>query len=156
MDILSNRIKKVVESVLENEALVSGLDESAAEVLQGWGIKNATSVAEKTDMLDDENAEREMYPQLKASRRLMRAIRVWLQYEKESTAEERDKLWAKVDKRVKALYGEELSLPSANQFLGKTSAEFINNLRNWLERETKPEVQGDKEEKTLFQSWLNR
>lgn len=156
MDILSCRIKKVVESVLENETLVSGLDESAAEVLQGWGIKNATSVAEKTDMLDDESAEREMYPQLKASRRLMRAIRVWLQHEKMSTSEERDKLWAKIEKCTRGLYGDEISLPSPSRFSGKTSAEFIDNLRNWLESEPKPEMRGEKEKKTFFQSLLNR
>ena len=155
MDILSNRIKKVVESVLENEALVSGLDERAAEILQEWGIKNATSVAEKTDMLDDERAEREMYPQLKASRRLMRAIRVWVQYEKDSSTEEREKLWAKVDKRAKGLYGDEISLPAANQFSGETPAEFIKNLQNWLEGDTHQE-EARKVKKTFFNSLFNK
>ena len=61
MDILNKRIQRVVESVLDNEALTSGLDETAAEVLQGWGIKNATSIAGKVKTLDDEHAEREMY-----------------------------------------------------------------------------------------------
>ena len=149
MDILSNRIKKVIESVLENEALVSGLDESAAEVLQGWGIKNATSVAEKTDMLDDENAEREMYPQLKASRRLIRAVRVWVQHEKEATLEERAKLWGKVEKRAQALYGEGISLPEASQFAGNTTVEFIENLRGWLEGD-----RGEEENKKSFFSSL--
>ena len=155
MDILSNRIKKVVESVLENEALVSGLDETAAEILQEWGIKNATSVAEKTDMLDDERAEREMYPQLKASRRLMRAIRVWVQHEKDSSTEEREKLWAKVDKRAKGLYGDEISLPAANQFSGETPAEFIKNLQNWLEGDTHQE-EARKVKKTFFNSLFNK
>ncbi len=145
MDILSNRIKKVVESLLENEALVSGLDGSAAEALQEWGIKNATNVAEKTDMLDDENAERKMYPQLKASRRLMRAIRVWIQYEKNAEPEEREKLWGKVRKRAKALYGEGISLPSAEHFSGKTPVEFIDNLQNWLEGDAGLEIKQEKE-----------
>ena len=152
MDILSYRIKKVVESVVENEALVSGLDESAAEVLQGWGIKNATSVAEKTDLLDDESAEKEMYPQLKASRRLMRAIRVWLAHEAASSSEERAKLWAKLEKRAQGLYGDDIALPSPSQFSGENPAEFIENLRNWLEGEKKPEK---KEKKSFFQSLLN-
>jgi len=135
VDVLSKRIQKVVESVLENESLVSGLDESASEILQGWGIKTATSAAEKTDQLDDERAEREMYPQLKASRRLMRAIRVWLQQETETLPEQRAQLWAKIEKRAKALYGEELSLPSPEQFSGGTQAEFIQNLLDWFEKE---------------------
>ncbi len=135
MDILSKRIQKVVESVLENEALVSGLDESAAEILQGWGIKTAASVAEKTDQLDDERAEREMYPKLKASRRLMRTIRIWLRQETETLPEERAQLWAKIEKRAKALYGEGLSLPSPEQFSGGTQVEFIQNLLDWLDEE---------------------
>jgi hypothetical protein len=133
VDILNKRIQRVVESVLDNEALTSGLDETAAEVLQGWGIKNATSIAGKVKTLDDEHAEREMYPHLKASRRLIRAIRIWLEHEKKSTLEEKEKLWAKVEKRAQGLYGDALSLPSPNQFSGNTPAEFIENLRNWLE-----------------------
>ena len=88
MDAISHRIKKVAESVLENEALIGGLDKSTAEVLQGWGVRHATRAAEGTHSLDDESAEKAMYPQLKASRRLLRAIRVWLEHEKEATAEE--------------------------------------------------------------------
>jgi len=156
VDILSHRIKKAVESVLENEALVSGLDKSAAEVLQGWGIRNATSVAERIETLDDERAEREMYPHLKASRRLMRAIRVWVQHEKDSSTEEREKLWAKVDKRAKGLYGDEISLPAANQFSGETPAEFIKNLQNWLEDDTRQEERGRKGKKTFFNSLFNK
>ena len=133
MDILNKRIQRVVESVLDNEALTSGLDETAAEVLQGWGIKNATSIAGKVKTLDDEHAESEMYPHLKASRSLIRAIRIWLEHEKKSTLEEKEKLWAKVEKRAQGLYGDALSLPSPNQFSGNTPAEFIENLRNWLE-----------------------
>ena len=135
MDILSRRIQKVVESVLENETLVSGLDESASEILQGWGIKTATGLVEKTSLLDDENAEREMYPKLKASRRLMRAIRIWLKQETETLPEQRAQLWAKIEKRAKALYGEELSLPSPEQFSSGTQAEFIQNLLGWFEKE---------------------
>ena len=135
MDILSKRIQKVVESVLENETLVSGLDESASEILQGWGIKTATGLAEKTSLLDDEDAEREMYPQLKASRRLMRAIRLWLKQETETLPEERAQLWAKVEKRARALYGDARTLPSPEQFSGETQSEFIQNLLGWFEKE---------------------
>ncbi len=156
MDILSNRIKRVVESVLENEALVSGLDESAAEVLQEWGIKTATHVAEETDALDEHSADKAMYPQLRASRRLIRAIRVWLLHEKNSAPEERKKLWSKVEKRAKGLYGEKLSLPAASQFSGGTPTEFINNLRNYLEDDTNLEKKGEKEKKSFFNSLFNK
>ena len=149
MDALSHRIKKVAESVLENEALIGGLDKSTAKILQGWGVKHATRAAEDTHTLDDESAEKAMYPQLKASRRLLRAIRVWLEHEKEATAEERQKLWAKVEKRAQGLYGDGISLPSPNQFVGERPIEFIENLRKWLEGDI-----NEKEDKKSFFSSL--
>jgi hypothetical protein len=155
---LSERIQKVAESVLENEALISGLDRDSADVLQKWGVKNATQVAEKTATLDDERAEREMYPQLKASRRLIRAICVWLAHEKDSEPEEREKLWAKVEKRAKLLYGEGISLPASSEFSGENSAEFINNLRDWLETggESDEKEKDDEKKETFFSSLFNR
>jgi len=133
MDILSHRIKKVAESILENEGLISGLDQSSAELLQNWGIAHATKVAEKTAFLDDEQAEKVMYPQLRASRRFLRAIRVWLQYEANVTTAERKELWQKVEKRARDLYGEQLSLPAPEQFEADTPAVFVGGLRSWLE-----------------------
>ncbi|MCP4142189.1 MAG: hypothetical protein GY755_18245 [Chloroflexi bacterium] len=162
MDAISHRIKKVAESVLENEALIGSLDRSAADVLQGWGVKHATRAAEDTHSLDDESAEKAMYPQLKASRRLLRAIRVWLEHEKEATAEERQKLWAKVEKRAQGLYGDAISLPSPSQFSGKRPVEFIENLREWLEGDTQEaEVEKNakkdkKKKKGFFQSLFGR
>ena len=150
MDILSRRITKVVESVLENEALVSGLDKTAAEVLQNWGVKNATRVVEKTHTLDDDSAEKIMYPQLKASRRLLRAIRVWVEHEQKVTAEEREKLWGKVEKRVRGLYGDDISLPSPNQFSGESPMEFIVNLQEWLEGYPK------EKKKSFFESLFDK
>ena len=132
MDILSKRIKRAVESVLDNEALASGLDESAADILQQWGIKNVTRIAAETETLSDDQAEEAMYPHLKASRRLMRAIRVWLQHEKDVPTEERERLWGKIEKRAKALYGDDLILPFPGDFSGDTPAEFIKNLLEWL------------------------
>ncbi len=154
MDVLSKRIQKVTESVLENEALISGLDRDSADILQKWGVRNATQVAKKTATLDDERAEKEMYPQLKASRRLIRAIRVWIAHEKTSTSEERNKLWKKVEKRAKSLYGEGISLPAPSEFSGENPAEFINHLRDWLEADDK-EKDNDKKE-SFFSSFFNR
>jgi len=124
--------------------------------LQKWGIRNVTRAAEKTEMLDDDSAEKAMYPHLRASRRLMRAIRIWLQHEKSVDTEERDRLWAKVDKRAKGLYGKDISLPLPDRFLGETPAEFIDNLRSWLEGNTKAETKGDEGKKTFFNSLFGR
>jgi len=152
MDALSHRIKKVAEGVLENEGLIGSLDKSAAEVLQGWGVKHATRAAEDTHSLDDESAEKAMYPQLKASRRLLRAIRVWMEHEKEATVEERQRLWAKVEKRPQGLYGDGISLPSPSQFAGEKPVEFIENLRSWLEGDAEEK----KDKKTFFSSLFGK
>lgn len=133
MDVLSNRIKRVVESVLENEGLAEGLEEAAAEALQQWTIKNVTRVAENTADVDDHAAEEAMYPHLRAARRLARAVRTWLQNEATSSPEERIKLWEKVSSRAKSLYGEGIILPDAAHFPETTPVEFIQSLRAWLE-----------------------
>ncbi len=155
MDVLANRVKRAVESVLENEGLVSGLDESAATVLQDWGIKNVKRIAEETGELDDVGAEEAMYPKMKASRRFIRAIRVWVQNERESSVEERNKLWTKVEKRAQELYGATLSLPAPSEFSGQTSTEFIRNLRDWLEGDSSDD-KGGKENKSFLGSLFGR
>ena len=158
MDLLSRRIQKAAESFLDNEGLISGLDQSSAELLQNWGISHAKKAAEKTESLDDERAEEIIYPQLRASRRLLRAIRVWLQHEKNVNDVERKELWQKVEKRAQAIYGEELSLPAPEEFKTETAAAFVVSLRDWLEgaRAEQDEKTRDGEKKNFFQRLFNR
>lgn len=153
MDILSSRIQKAVESVLENESLLDGLDEMAASTLQDWGIQNVKRIAEKTGDLDDESAEEAMYPKMKASRSLMRAIRVWIENEQEASAEERTKLWEKIEKKAQDLYTEELRLPDVAKFSGENTAEFVKNLLAWFDDYA--DGRADKK-KGFFQSLFNR
>ena len=152
MDILSKRVQRAVESVLENEGLLGGLDEAAASALQDWGIQNVKRIAEETGELDDERAEEAMYPKMKASRSLMRAVRVWVEKEQESSADERAKLWAKIEQKAQDLYDGELRLPDAATFSGTSTAEFIKNLLAWLE----DYPHGGDEKKGFFQSLFNR
>ena len=102
MNLIEKRIQRAVESVLENESLLGGLDEDAAQALQDWGIQNVKRIAEDTGNLDDEHAEEAMYPKMKASRSLMKSVRIWIEHERESSEEERAKLWAKVEKNAQA------------------------------------------------------
>ena len=150
---IEKRVQRAVESVLENEGLLSGLDEASATTLQNWGIKKVKGIAKSTGDLDDERAEEAMYPKMKASRSLIRAIRVWVQHEAESSAEERAKLWARIEKKAQGLYGEELSLPDAATFSGTNAADFIKNLLNWLENRAEG---GNEKKKGFFQSLFNR
>lgn len=153
MDILSNRIQKAVESVLENESLLDGLDEMAASALQNWGIQNVKRIAEETGDLDDEHAEESMYPKMKASRSLMRAIRVWIENEREASADERAELWAKIEKKAQDLYDAELRLPDAATFSSGDPTAFIKELLAWFERYTDNKDDG---KKGFFQSLFNR
>ena len=154
MDILGKRVQRAVESVLENEGLLGGLDEAAASALQDWGIQNVKRIAEQTGDLDDERAEETMYPKMKASRSLMRAIRVWVQSEAESSVEERAKLWKKIEEKAQELYDGELRLPDAATFSGASTAEFIKNLLAWFENYAQGKDDGKK--KGFFQSLFNR
>lgn len=152
MSLIEKRVQHAVESVLENEGLLGGLDEAAASALQDWGIQNVKRIAEDTANLDDEHAEEAMYPKMKASRSLMRAVRVWVEHEAQSSAEERAKLWAKIEEKAQALYDEELHLPAADTFSGANTADFIKNLLAWLE-----DYKDDKNnrKKGFFQSLFN-
>ena len=153
MNLIEKRIQRAVESVLENEALTSGLDEDAASALQDWGIKNVKKIAEETGDLDDERAEEAMYPKMKASRSLMRAIRVWVEHEKDSSTEERAKLWSKIERKAQGLYGAELKLPNAATFSEKSGADFVKDLLAWFDDFA---AGGEDEKKGFFQSLFGR
>lgn len=156
MSNLANRVQRAVESVLENEGLVGGLDEAAASALQDWGISNVKKIAEETGDLDDEQAEEAMYPKMKASRSLMRAVRVWVEHEAKVSAEERVELWTKIEKKAQALYGEELRLPDAATFSGANTLESIKKLLAWFEDYAGRGADSGEKKKGFFQSLFNR
>ncbi|PWH17160.1 MAG: hypothetical protein DDG60_02655 [Anaerolineae bacterium] len=74
---LEARIRMAAESILDNEALRSGLnDEEAARVLLNWGVSWAKTLAGQTaDIEDDEQADEAAYPRLRALRGLMTALK---------------------------------------------------------------------------------
>ena len=152
MSLIEKRVQRAVESVLENESLLGGLDADAAQALQDWGIQHVKRIAEDTGELDDERAEEAMYPRMKASRSLMKSIRIWIEHERESSDEERTKLWAKVEQNAQALYDSSLKLPDASTFSGANTSEFVKNLISWLE---KGADSGD-ENKGFFRSLFKR
>ncbi len=153
MDVLEKRMQRAVESVLENEGLVSGLDKETASALQDWGIQNVKRIAGKTGDLDDERADEAMFPKMKASRGLMRAIRVWVEHEAASSVEERVELWAKIEKYARDLYDEHLHLPDPGQFSGNNAIETIRNLLAWFDSYANGEKSGEKKGffKSLFE-----
>jgi hypothetical protein len=77
MNNLDTRIRMAAESILENEALRDGLyDEQAASELLNWGVAWAEYLALQTaHIADDLDAEDEMYPRMKALRKLLVAVK---------------------------------------------------------------------------------
>jgi hypothetical protein len=77
MNNLDTRIRRAAESILENEALRDGLyDEQAASELLNWGVAWAEYLALQTaHIADDFEAEDEMYPRMKALRKLLVAVK---------------------------------------------------------------------------------
>ena len=102
------RVRRVVESLLENEALTDGLDDDAASVLLDWGITLAKEIAASTAGMDDEAAEQAMYPRLRALRKMMRRIRRW------AVAPESRKL-EKIIAQAETAYGPGYEAPGAGE-----------------------------------------
>lgn len=71
---IDRRVRRAAQSVLENESLTDDLDDKAAKALIDWGVSRAENAARATENLDDERAEEQMYPRMRANRKLMRTV----------------------------------------------------------------------------------
>lgn len=71
---IDRRVRRAAQSVLENESLTDDLDDKAANALLDWGVSRAENAARATENLDDERAEEQMYPRMRANRKLMRTV----------------------------------------------------------------------------------
>jgi hypothetical protein len=141
---IGDRITRVAESLLDNERLTADLDDSAAKELLDWGLSVARQIAQGTaDVDDDEQAEQAMYPRLRATRRLMRAVNLWIANQREGDAEGRDQAFNSILEQASVIYGRAFTPPSEEQRATFTSAqsEFIDNppqmianLRRFFER----------------------
>jgi hypothetical protein len=103
---ISARVKRVAESLLDNERLTSDLDDSAAKELLDWGLSIARQIAQGTaDVDDDEQAEQAMYPRLRATRRMMRAVNLWIVNQREGDIEGRDQAFDNILEQASVIYG---------------------------------------------------
>jgi hypothetical protein len=74
MDI-EKRIRKAVESLLENESLLEGLDNQNAASLLDWGTTCVKTIVKKSENLaDEEEAEETIYPQMRALRQMLKTV----------------------------------------------------------------------------------
>jgi len=132
------RVQRVQENIIGNEALGGSLDEAAASEMLSWSLKSAEGIATSTEGMDDETAELSMADRLKALRKLMRHLGRLLGEGLEMDAEGRTWLWDSVQKYARLLYGENIQFPSLEDVMGRLSGgeapgQIIANLRNIFE-----------------------
>jgi hypothetical protein len=119
MDELPTRITHAAESIMENESLTDGLDDTAAKVLLDWGIGHAQAIAQSTAGMSDAEAERAMSTRLRATRRVMRLANRWVAHRQEMGDERRDELLAEMVEQAAVIHGER-SMLAASDRLGDT------------------------------------
>jgi len=135
---LSERVRRVQENIMGNEALGGSLDESAANEMLSWGLKSAAGIASSTEGMDDETAELSMADRLKALRKLMRHLGRLLGEGLDMDAEGRQWLWDSVQKHARLLYGESIQFPNLEEVMGRLSGgespgQIVVNLRKFFE-----------------------
>ena len=141
MEGIESRIKRFVDEIVGNEALLEMLDTDAAAEMLNWGIATATSLVQKTDGMDDAAAELALEPQLKAVRQTMRSVGNWAAGKYADPAS-RVPLREKLNEYFTIMFGEKNTLlPSTsmdsllNQVddKNKTPLQLIQNFKNLSE-----------------------
>jgi hypothetical protein len=136
---LSDRIRRVQEGLMGNEALGEALEGSAASELLSLGLKSAEGIVATTEGMDDDTAELSMAERLVALRKLMRHLGRLLGEARDLDAEGRLWLWNSVQKQASLLYGEGLNFPSLEDIMGRlsqgeSSSQIIASLRDMFEK----------------------
>ncbi len=140
---LGRRVKRVAESILDNERLTADLDDSAAKELLDWGLTIAKQIAQETADLDaDDEAEQAMYPRLRATRRMMRSVNQWIANQREGDSEGSATALAEIVEHAGVIYGRAFHPPSdeqrdaltrAQSELGDDPPQMIARLRQLIE-----------------------
>jgi hypothetical protein len=137
MDI-ETRQRMAAESILENESLREGLDDSGASALLNWGIDCAKRIAGDTIGLEDEDeAEEASYPRTRALRQMLDDVKSL--YKPELMPAEGRALLAEIVEFASVVYGPKAQLPKRifwNSFVASLAGELgekINNLRALIE-----------------------
>jgi hypothetical protein len=127
---LQQRVRRVSESLLENERLTADLDDSAAQVLLDWGLNLGSRIAQGTaDVEDDEQADEAMYPSLRATRRMMRSVNRWISSEQNRDQEGCSEALNRIIEQAQIIYGQAFTPPGEEQrsrFL-QAQSEFLND-----------------------------
>jgi hypothetical protein len=127
---IGKRISRVAESLLENESLTSDLDDSAAKELLDWGLAAARQIVQGTaDEDDDQAAEQAMYPRLRATRRMMRAVNLWIANQRAGDGEGRDKALNSILEEASVIYGRSFTALNDEQrtTLSRAQSEYASD-----------------------------
>jgi len=117
MSELEDRLHRVMGSMVGNESLVASLDEDAAGELLSWGKFAAKRIVADTDGMNDDIADEQMAPRLRALRLMMRAVGRWVGEAQSLDEESRLALWKRVGDQAKTLFGDSFDFPSMDDVL---------------------------------------
>ncbi len=92
-----------IESILENASLTADLDDEAADALIEWGISCVRKVY--LDAAGREDTEDFVYQQMRAIRKMMRAINKWAARRGESDLEQEAAAFEKLLERISKACG---------------------------------------------------
>ncbi len=135
---ISARQRRAAESILENESLREGLDDSGASALLDWGVERAKQIAGDTaDIEDDDEADEEAYPRMRALRQMLDDVKSLLRADLLPT--EAETLSAEIADFAAKVYGPDAQLPQSidwetfNANPAADNGEKINALRALFE-----------------------
>ena len=111
MEELSERVSRAAEGMLENESLTADLDDAAAKMLLEWAVACAEMIAADTVGLNPPAAEEAMYPRLRATRRMMRAVNRWFPRRRQMAYEDNQGALEEVVELAAVIYGEGFAPP---------------------------------------------
>jgi hypothetical protein len=129
-ELLQQRIRRVSESFLDNERLTADLDDSAAKELLDWGLNLGSRIVKGTaEVDDDDQADKAMYPRLRAARRLMRGVNLWVIKERERNEEGSNEALNRIIEQAQVIYGSAFRPPSEEQRVQfrRSQTEFLDN-----------------------------
>lgn len=128
---IQQRIQRAAESILENEALTTDLDDEAAKLLLDWGVNLAQQIASETIEMDEAPAEEAMYHPMRALRKMLRVSNKWV-------LDPQERGLGRILKQAAMLYGAEYISPTNAQqtaFLIEIPAaaiDRVNALRSFV------------------------
>ncbi|HSJ88641.1 MAG TPA: hypothetical protein VK909_15625 [Anaerolineales bacterium] len=111
---IEERVRRAIEEIAGNEALLEMLETEAADEMLEWGKTWAISIVNQTEGMDEAEAEQIAPPRLKAVRQTMRSVGNWA-VGKYADPESRVQLRDNLLKYFRVIFGEEADLPNADE-----------------------------------------